>query len=109
MHAASDLFLLMQNGNELILGYAHLYNFLHHAHRANGADSSEELLTKERKDMDDAIALIGESSIFMGSRPTALDQCANRLLRTHGMKASDLARTNGVVARRIKRLVRVDK
>ncbi|KAI4714589.1 hypothetical protein J4E89_000270 [Alternaria sp. Ai002NY15] len=95
MHAANDLLLLMQNGNGLVLGYAHLYNFLHNAHSANEADSSEKLVTKEWKDIDNAIALLGESSIFMGSRPTALDQCTNRLVRAHGMKASDIARTNG--------------
>ncbi|KAI4936777.1 uncharacterized protein J4E92_001502 [Alternaria infectoria] len=95
MHAANDLLLLMQNGNGLVLGYAHLYNFLHNAHSANEADSSEKLVTKEWKDIDNAIALLGESVIFMGSRPTALDQCTNRLVRAHGIKVSDIARTNG--------------
>ncbi|KAI4696621.1 uncharacterized protein J4E88_000798 [Alternaria novae-zelandiae] len=97
VHATCDLSLLTQNTDGLVLGYAHLFNFLRQAHSANNADSSEKLLTREWEDMEAAIDLLGESNFFKGNRPIALDMCIQRLLRAHGMKASDLARDAGRV------------
>ncbi|KAI4681815.1 uncharacterized protein J4E84_007411 [Alternaria hordeiaustralica] len=95
LHAVREVVLLVQNADGLTLGYAHLYNFLRQAHSANRADTADKLLTKTWEDMETVIALLGESSVFRGSRPATLDLCIQRLLRAHGMKASDLARTNG--------------
>ncbi|KAI4679873.1 hypothetical protein J4E81_010278 [Alternaria sp. BMP 2799] len=95
LHAVNELMLLLKNADGMILGHAHLYNFLRQAHSANNAESADKLLSKRWEDMETLIALLGESSVFRGSRPATLDLCIQRLLRAHGMKASDLARTNG--------------